>query len=114
VNAHDPMELLGEPLPEPLDPWKALADQARWLADYAERCAAVEPEILAPVGDHDALAELDARALAVRSLAAACRRHTYQALRDGGASVSDIAEAWGRTRQSVNQVLTAKKEKPEG
>lgn len=101
---HDPTALLGKPLPNP-SPWESLALHARWLADYADKCAQAAPEILAPVGDEDALAELDDRALNVRSIAAACRRHTYRQLRDNGTSVEDIAEAWGVSISAIYKVL---------
>lgn len=104
MTGHDPLEILGEPLPVPT-PWESLAQHARWLAEYAEVAAKVNPIDLAPIDDRDFLAELDARALAIRSIAAACRRHTYQALRDDGVPVSAIAEAWSVSDQAVYKVL---------
>lgn len=105
MTIHDPTEVLGEPLPA-TTPWESLAQQARWLADLAEQCAQAAPETLAPTDSRDVLAELDARALAVRSAAAACRRHTYRQLRDGGADVADIAAAWAVSAKAVYKVLS--------
>ncbi len=104
MTAHDPLEALGEPLLTPT-PWQSLAQHARWLAEYAEKAAVTDPIILAPIDDRDFLAELDERTLAIRGIAAACRRHTYQALRDQGVPVAGIAEAWGVSVQAVYKVL---------
>ncbi|MEU7480568.1 hypothetical protein AB0A63_31635 [Lentzea sp. NPDC042327] len=108
MTAHDPLGALGEPLPTP-SPWESLARHARWLAEYAEKAAATDPIVLAPIDDRDFLAELDERALAIRGIAAACRRHTYQTLREQGVPVAGIAQAWGVSAQAVYKVLSGPK-----
>lgn len=106
---HDPMAALpSDPRPNPT-PWESLAQQARRLAELADRCAAMPPADLAPVhdvdGTADLLADLDSRALAIRSVVAACRRATWQELADQGHTAADIARMWGVTRQAVSQTL---------
>lgn len=101
---HDPHALLGGGDPQP-GPWESLARHARWLADMAEHCATLDPVDLAPAEGHDPLAELDQRAIAVRTLVAACRRATFAALREGGMSQGEIAELWDIPQQSVSRTL---------
>lgn len=48
---------------------------------------------------------LDTRALNTRSVTAACRRHTYQQLRDAGWSVADIAAHTDTSTKAVYKVL---------
>lgn len=92
--------------PPPTDPWVSLAQQARWLADAAERVAKQNPaDRLDTDTDINELDMLDTRALNARSVAAACRRHTYQALRDAGWSVADIAAHADTSTKAVYKVL---------
>lgn len=86
-------------------PWQLLAQEARRLAELAERCAATEPEVLAPIDGRDPLAELDQQAASMRGLASLCRRDTYRRLRAGGASVADLARAWHVTTMAIYKVL---------
>jgi hypothetical protein len=48
---------------------------------------------------------LDERALAVRSLVAACRRHTYETLRANDWTVQQIADHWSVSNKAVYKVL---------
>jgi hypothetical protein len=109
---HDPMQALPDEAVERPSPWASLAQQARWLADLADRYATADPLDLQPSSDedgqHDPLADIDARALAIRSVAAACRRATWQALNDRGARPAEIAARWGVSRQNVSQILAGK------
>jgi hypothetical protein len=105
----DPMTLLGGALPAP-SAWESLARHARWLADHAEKVAAMDPSARVRYdedGDEDLdhLALLDKRALGVRGLVAACRRDTYQALLDEGWSVKKIARHWGVSNKAVYKSL---------
>lgn len=105
----DPMALLGPDLPIPTV-WEGLARHARWLADHAEKLAAMDPADRIrhdEDGDEelDHLALLDERALGVRSLVAACRRDTYRALRDEGWSVKKIADHWGVSVKAIYKIL---------
>lgn len=90
--------------PAPLDPWVSLAQQARWLADAAERVAQLDPADRLEI-DTDELDMLDTRALNVRSVVATCRRHTYQKLRDEGWSVADIAAGSGSSIQAIYKIF---------
>jgi hypothetical protein len=104
---HDPMALLdGPPLPNPT-PWESLAQQARWLAEYAERCAKAAPQDLLPAADStDVLLEdLDGRLSAINHVVAACRSHTYRALADAGIGVDAIAAARGVSVQAIYKAL---------
>lgn len=93
--------------PEPTS-WESLARHARSLADLADQCAAMSPAALAPVdGSADRLAELDARARNMVSLAAACRRATWQALADQGMDGAAIGRLWGKQRSTVGKALKA-------
>jgi uncharacterized protein YerC len=92
--------------------WESLAWQARQLAEQVERVAALAP---ADRRQHapddnvtvDELSMLDQRALDVRALAAACRRDTYQALRDEhGWTVARIAKHYNVTDKAVYKVLS--------
>lgn len=108
---HDPMAVIpGDDLPLP-SPWESLAQQARWLAELAERHAHTPASELVPILDDDApsdvLAELDARALAIRSVVSACRRATWQTLRDQGQTFAEIGRQWGCSGANVRQVLLA-------
>lgn len=105
MSEHDPFALLGEP-ESIASPWESLARQARWLADYADRLAQLEPADLAPTEDGDPLAELDARANAIVSIASACRRTTWQALRSGGLTYAEIGRMWGRRHSTISNALT--------
>ncbi len=101
---HDPMALLdGPPLPPP-DPWESLARQAQGLTDFAGELGAMLPTDLVPTDERDLLAELDQRALAIQAIAAACRSHTYLALRDT-MRATEIADAFGVSKQAVHKVL---------
>lgn len=113
TDDHDPMALLGEPEPVPTV-WESLAQQTQWLADLAQRAATLAPEhrISRPdgaedddVAETDLLADLDARWQAIRAVVAACRRETYQELREQGWSVQQIAEHWGVSDKAVYKVL---------
>lgn len=108
---HDPMTAITGDDIHALSPWESLAQQARRLADLADRYAAAAPEGLAPADDlddpHDILADLDARALAIRSVVSACRRATWQRLRDQGQTFAEIGRQWGCSGANVRQVLLA-------
>ncbi|MGW6698884.1 hypothetical protein [Nocardia sp. NPDC055049] len=88
-------------------PWADLAAQARALADLADQCAAKSAGELAPGDQGNPLADLDASALAVRGVVAACRRATWQALHDDGATYAEIGELWHVSKQAVRQALVA-------
>ncbi|WP_280410776.1 hypothetical protein [Nocardia asiatica] len=105
MTGHDPLAALDEAEPN-LSPWEALARQARWLADYADRLARQEPADLAPTGDGDPLAELDTSANEIVSLVGGCRRATWQALRDDGLTYAEIGRMWGRRHSAVSNALT--------
>ncbi len=99
---HDPMAAFPDPPPSK-HPWEALAEQARALADLADELAASDPAGLAPADGHDALRDLDNRVRELGQTAGICRRSTWRALRDAGWSVIKIGEAWGISRQKVNE-----------
>lgn len=105
---HDPMTALGtEPEPAPT-PWESLAQQARWLADQADRLADLDPVDLAPTEDQpDQLAILDERIRALTSTAAACRRATWTAIADR-TSQSEVARLWGISRVRAGRVINAR------
>lgn len=90
--------------PPPIDPWVSLAQQARWLADAAERVAKQNPADRLDTNMNE-LDILDTRALNARSVVAACRRHTYQALRDAGWSVADIAAHADTSTKAIYKIL---------
>ncbi|WP_157119782.1 hypothetical protein [Nocardia xishanensis] len=77
------------------------------MADVADRCATIDPADLAPTDDRDLLAELDERALAIRSVVAACRRATWSALHEETGNYSAVARMWGVTPQNVRQAIAA-------
>lgn len=87
--------------------WTGLATNARALADLADQFAAKSAGELAPSDQGNPLADLDARALAVRGAVAACRRATWQELYDAGATYAQIGELWHVSKQAVRQALVA-------
>ncbi len=94
------------------DPWAALAEHARALVELADQSAAKAASAAAelePSNLGDPLAELDRLALTIRGTVAACRRATWQALRDEGHTYEAIGERWGVTKQAVRQALVAPK-----
>lgn len=108
TDNHDPMALLADapPIPAP-SRWESLAQQARWLAEQAQRVAALEPQDRYLDDDEDLnraitdeLAMMDTRTASPRSLVAACRRDTFRTLRKRGWSIPDIAKHLGHQRQS--------------
>ncbi len=107
--SHDPLNAVIDGEVTPPSAWESLAQQARWLAEVADRYARTDPKELAPSGSdddpHDPLAEMDARALAIRGAVAACRRSTWQALADSGLTAAEIGRLWGVSRQAVSQAL---------
>lgn len=111
MTEHDPMDLSGVIVESgPVNPWESLARQARWLADQADRLAAMPPAdriTTDPDGDKaDQLSLLEARELAIRSLLAMCRRSTYRKLLDEHEwSVQEIADELGVSHQAVRKVL---------
>ncbi|WP_405490446.1 hypothetical protein [Nocardia sp. NBC_00511] len=104
---HDPLAALeNEDLPTPT-PWESIAQQARWLAEAADRCASMAAADLAPTEDADPLADLDARARALVGAAAACRRYTWQQLVDSGQSYAAVGRLWGNALSTVRNALVA-------
>lgn len=87
-----------------LTPWQSLAQQARRLAEAAERVGALGPSERIGAGV-DELDLLDERALAVRSVVGACRRDTYEQLREGGWTPADLAAAVGTSPRAVYKIL---------
>ncbi|MFD4438961.1 hypothetical protein ACFWPK_04185 [Nocardia sp. NPDC058519] len=79
-----------------VSPWADLAVQARALADLADQLAGRDPADLAPDEGGDPLASLDKRALDLVGAAAACRRATWQSLRDGGMTFAAIGRLFPR------------------
>ncbi|CRK57082.1 hypothetical protein [Alloactinosynnema sp. L-07] len=100
-----------ESFPAVSSPWESLARHARWLADHAEHVATLSPaERYEPSTDQEAdvdhLAAIQERVDALSSVAAACRRQTWQALVDEGWSQKRIADRWGVTNKAVSAALS--------
>ncbi|MFD9965039.1 hypothetical protein [Amycolatopsis sp. NPDC058986] len=115
---HDPMAPLAElhaDVAAPPTAAESLIWHAEQLVAAARRLAATPPEDrIAPGFDKDTedepdlddqLRALEERELALRSVLAAVRRETYQALRDRNWSVQQIADQWQVTNKSVYKVL---------
>lgn len=107
-SEHDPMELLGDPVATP-SPWKSLAEHARGLARLADFYAEQTPAAMVPIADgendHDPLEQIHIRALNLVAIAGACRRATWQTLRDEGMTGAAIAALWDVTPQQVSKTL---------
>lgn len=94
-----------------------LVEQSRELADFAERTretvvasSPLTPEALAVL--RSAHAELDAATRQAVSLAADCRRATFQALKEQrGMPVEEIAAAFGVGQEAVYKVLRERRPK---
>ncbi|HEY3478420.1 MAG TPA: hypothetical protein VGL02_05905 [Streptomyces sp.] len=108
-----------EPVPPP-SPWESLARHARWLAEMADRMAAVPPAELAPrweqTGDPDddvpvlvdPLRDLTEAGQIAQRLTGACRRDVWARLHDGGRGMTydQIAALWQIKKAAVGNALS--------
>lgn len=108
---HDPMAAFPPELPEPADPWAALAEQARAMADLADLLATKSAGELAPTDDANPLEDLRLRALDIGGTVAACKRAALLALRrDEGLTLEEVGSRWGGiSKQAVRKALLTRR-----